>query len=88
MNGTIPKVKIDQSLEGNAGFFRQRPEVGHSILIDTHRYRLLQVLHVSVFMPFHIRKIVMVSHRLCLKYACSSALSAFLAEKIRTTVSP
>jgi hypothetical protein len=84
---TVSKVKIDQALIRDTHFFRDGFEIGNRIAVEPHRDWLFQILDIRILAPFHLRKVVMVSHCLCLQYSRSSSLSAFLAENSLTTLS-
>jgi hypothetical protein len=67
MNRTIAQVQIDQALIRDSRLLRQGLEVGNGVLIQSHGHRLLRILDVGVFTPFHLGKIIMVSHLLRLQ---------------------
>ena len=62
VQSTISQIEINQVLIGHAEFCCQCLEIGDSALVQSDRDRLLELLDVGVFLPFHFAEVIMFSH--------------------------
>jgi hypothetical protein len=59
----VPEVEVDQVLIRDPRLGRHRLEVGHDVLVQADRDRLLEVLDVGVLLTLHLGEVVVFSHR-------------------------
>lgn len=62
MGCAVAKVKVDQILIWEPGFYGQRLEVCDSLPVETHRDGLLQHPDVGISPPLHFGKVIVFSH--------------------------